>query len=239
MRRRLAAGIIAAGRGSRLQESHRGLIKPLIPVAGAPLCHWVTRSLQGAGISDITLLHNSQGAAVEESLRQAFPALRWTFLEADTSSSWESFRLLSKTLAGASDAFLVSTVDALIAPRQTGLFARAMSESAALAGLALTDFIDDEKPLWAEMDSSGLITALGPSVQDRRLATAGLYYATSSLAAEMAGAPAFSSLRDYLGSLVKAGRPLRGLTVAKALDVDRPQDLRQAEDFLKAAGPSW
>jgi NDP-sugar pyrophosphorylase family protein len=90
-----SAGIIAAGDGSRLRESHPGLVKPLVPVAGVPLCHWVVRSLAGAGARRLTVLVNSRGVSLKESLPRAFPALSWTFLTADTPSSWQSFRLVA------------------------------------------------------------------------------------------------------------------------------------------------
>ncbi len=231
----LAAGIIAAGRGSRLSASHPGLPKPMIPVAGAPLCHWVARALAEAGVERVTLLRNSRGRAVEESLRQAFPRLDWTFLEADTASSWESFRLVAKTLARTEPRFLMSTVDAVFAAGQTGFFADQAAGCA--AALALTDFIDDEKPLWADLGEDGRVAALGPAARTRRYATAGLYFLTAAVSESMPSAESFDSLRAYLASLVLGEHAVRGVPLSKAIDVDRPEDVRQAEQFLKESRP--
>lgn len=233
------AGIIAAGDGSRLAKSHPGLIKPLVPVSGVPLCHWVARGLRACGAREITVLLNSRGRAVRESLTRAFPDLRWDFLEADTASSWESFRLVSGVLAGKADGFLISTVDSLIPASQTIFFASRAVESRADAALALTAFVDDEKPLWADVGPEGFVTALGPKARLKNRVTSGLYYMTQSLAARMPEAGAFDSLRGYWTSLVEGGARVAGVSLSKTLDVDRPEDIREAEGFLKQESSSW
>ena len=46
------------------------------------------------------------------SLSAAFPGFAFDFVTADTASSYESFRLVSRLLAKTEEAFLISTVDA-------------------------------------------------------------------------------------------------------------------------------
>ncbi|MBI2361875.1 MAG: NTP transferase domain-containing protein, partial [Elusimicrobia bacterium] len=87
-----AAGIIAAGLGERLRGSHPGLPKPLVPVGGKPLVSWVAQALFDAGVERLSVLFNSRGRAAREELRRAFPGRRIDFLEADTPSSFASFR---------------------------------------------------------------------------------------------------------------------------------------------------
>ncbi|MBI5241930.1 MAG: HAD-IA family hydrolase [Elusimicrobia bacterium] len=231
----LRAGIIAAGDGSRLKASHPGLIKPLVPVAGRPLCHWVVDSLLQAGVADFTVLFNSRGRRAQESLLAAFPRLRWTFLERDTASSWESFRLVAQSLAEKSADFVISTVDAIMPPAETRRFAEAARAAGAPAALALTGFVDDEKPLWADLGPDGRVAALGGDARTRTHATSGLYYLTADVARAMPPAQAFARLREYLQSLAAAGS-VAGVVLSQTLDVDRPEDVRQAEDFLTALG---
>lgn len=232
------AGIIAAGHGKRLAGAHPEA-KPLVPVAGRPLCHWVVASLRRAGISGITLLHNSSGGAIRDSLSRAFPEVAWTFLQADTASSWESFRLVSRSLADSAEGYLLSTVDALVPPADARLFARAAASCGAAAGLALTSFVDDEKPLWADLSENGYITALGDRAKDRKYVTSGLYYMTAAAAKAMPEAAKYPSLRRYLAALVDEGQAVAGYPLSKTLDVDRPEDVAQAEGFLKEAIASW
>lgn len=229
----LKVGIIAAGDGTRLQDSHPGTIKPLIPVRGKPLCHWVVAALREAGASDFTILFNSRGRRAQESLLAAFPGIRWTFLERDTASSWESFRLVAQTLAAAAPDFIISTIDAIIPPAEVRRFAQLSRSSGASCALALTRFVDDEKPLWADLGDDGMVTALGEDARAREYVTCGLYYLNAAVAASMPDAGSHGSLRQFLRAQVRTGRTA-GVALSKTLDVDRPEDIRQAEDFIAA-----
>lgn len=231
----MIAGIIAAGLGSRLRRSHPGVLKPLISVAGAPLCHWVAGSLQRAGVADITLLHNSGGRDIPVSLKGAFPEISWRFLRRDTASSWESFRLVSRRLAKNAPSFLISTVDALISAKDISRFIKHASAGSCPAALALTEFVDDEKPLFADINGTGRLRSLGGS--SGRYVTAGLYYLTAETARSMPQPSRHAALRDYWISLLHQGLDVRGIPLSKTLDVDRPRDLAAAEGFLKEA--SW
>lgn len=221
------AGIIAAGEGSRLRSA--GAIKPLVKVAGKPLVDWIVSAL---GASDVTLLHNSRGKAVPAHLRESFPAVRFDFVQADTASSFESFRLVSLRLAEKHESFLISTVDALIPPQDVSRFLRECRDSRADAGLALTAHVDDEKPLWADVDELGLVVAVGDDAGTRRRVTSGLYYMTRAAAARLPSADAHSRLRDYWRQLVRSGARVAGPALSKTLDIDRPEDLAAAETFL-------
>ena len=225
-----AAGVIAAGEGSRLAKA--GAVKPLIPVAGKPLSHWVVGALRDAGAAEVTVLTNSRGAAVPPSLSAAFPGLAFDFATADTASSFESFRLVALRLAARHDAFLISTVDALIPAADAARFWAECRAARADAGMALTAHVDDEKPLWADVDEAGLISALGDDARTRRRVTCGLYYLTRAAAERLPAADAHARLRDYWRDLVAAGARVSGPTLSKTLDVDRPEDVAAAEAHL-------
>ena len=227
-------GIIAAGNGSRLKSSHPGTIKPLVPINNLPLCHWIAGSLQEAGLADFTVLFNSQGRPAQDYLRRTFPGPRWTFLERDTSSSWESFRVVAATLAKSAEDFLISTIDALIPPSEIRRFLDEARRIAAPVALALTSFVDDENPLWADLENDR-VTALGAGAHRKTHATCGLYYLTTEAVRTLPPAKAHGSLREYLSTLVSAGRTA-GIVLSKTLDVDRPEDVRQAEAFVCSRG---
>lgn len=229
-----AAGVIAAGEGSRLARSHPGSVKPLVPVAGRPLSHWVVGSLRDAGASEIAVLTNGRGGAVPPSLRDAFPAVAFDFLTADTASSFESFRLVARRLAGRHEAFLISTVDVIVPAADVARFWAECRASRADAGLALTAHVDDEKPLWADVDETGLVTAVGDDARTRRRVTCGLYYLTRAAVERLPEASAHARLRDYWRALVAAGARICGPTLSKTLDVDRPEDVAAASAHLTA-----
>jgi NDP-sugar pyrophosphorylase family protein len=227
----MKAAIIAAGEGSRLAKSHANVVKPMVPVAGRPLSHWVVDGLRAAGATSVTVLTNSRGTEVPSSLSAAFPGLAFDFVTADTASSFESFRLVSLRLAETEENFIISTVDALIRPGDVARFAAECRTAKAEAGLALTLHVDDEKPLWADVDGNGRVTALGDAAKQRRAVTCGLYYMTRTAAAKLPEAGRHSRLREFLSALVQGGG-VAGVTLSKSLDVDRPEDLEAAESFL-------
>jgi NDP-sugar pyrophosphorylase family protein len=234
----LPAGIIAAGEGSRLAASHPQTVKPLVPVAGRPLSHWTVGSLREAGARGLTVLVNSRGADVPPSLRAAFPDLSFDFLSADTASSFESFRLVARRLAETHEALLVSTVDALVPAADVARFWAECRAARADAGLALTAHVDDEKPLWADVDEFGLVTAVGDDARTRRRVTCGLYYLTRAAAAELPEPAAHARLRDFWRALCARGARVAGPTLSKTLDVDRPEDVAAAEAYLQTRNRS-
>ena len=216
-----------------MQKSHPGQIKPMISVAAKPLIHWVVGGLRSAGCQDIVVLTNSRGGAVGPCLTAAFPDVKFDFVTADTASSFESFRLVCKRMAAAADGdFVVSTVDALIKTDDIERFISECRGAKAHAGLALTKHVDDEKPLWADADANGRVTALGDSAKHKDAVTCGLYYMTSAAATAIPNAERHSRLRDFWQGLVASGALVRGVILSKSLDVDRPEDLHAAETFL-------
>ncbi len=225
----LAAGIIAAGEGSRLAQT--GPVKPLIPVAGRPLMHWIVDGLKFAGAEKITVLTNSKGKAVPPSLTEKFPRTKFDFVTADTASSFESFRLVALRMAETNQDFIISTTDALIKPEDVRKFVAECRASRCDAGLALTGHVDDEKPLWADVDEVGLVTGLGADAKTKRFVTCGLYYMTKLSAGRLPAAAEHKRLRDYLSSLSATLR-VAGVILSKTIDVDRPSDLSMAEKFL-------
>jgi NDP-sugar pyrophosphorylase family protein len=229
----MRAAIIAAGEGSRLAKIHGGTIKPLINVAGLPLIHWVVGGLGSAGCKDFVVLTNTRGGAVGPYLSAAFPDVKFEFVTADTASSFESFRLVSKRIATAANGdFVVSTVDALIKPSDVNLFINECRSAGSYAGLALTTHVDDEKPLWADADANGRVTALGDGAKRKDAVTCGLYYMTRAAAERLPEANEHSRLRDFWQGLVASGEVVKGVILSKSLDVDRPEDLLAAETFL-------
>jgi NDP-sugar pyrophosphorylase family protein len=226
------AGLIAAGEGSRLAPSYPGVVKPLVPVGGRPLVHWVIEGLAGSGARRVTVLTNSRGGGIPPSLRAAFPDHDFDFVSADTASSYESFRLVSRRLAERAESFVVSTVDALIRPADLARFWDECLESRCDAGLGLTAHVDDEKPLWADVDELGFVVALGEKARSRRLVTSGVYFLTRAAAETIPAADAHPRLRDFWSALVDSGARVLGSTLSKTLDIDRPGDVLAAEAFL-------
>jgi NDP-sugar pyrophosphorylase family protein len=229
------AGIFAAGEGSRLQAAYPGMPKPMVPIFGKPLIEWTVKLLEAAGVEHVTILLNSKGKAAREHLKKAFPNLKFIFLVKDTRSSYESFRLVSQTLAMESEKFLLSAVDSLYNPADLRQLLQYSQDNAFDALLGVTDRIEDEKPLWADTDAAGRIVALGDKAKKKITATNGLYCFTAQVAQEMPDPARYTALRQYLGELVHGGKTVYSALIADSVDVDDPADIKLAEEFLRGS----
>jgi NDP-sugar pyrophosphorylase family protein len=147
----------------------------------------------------------------------------------------ESLFTLAPLLDGDED-FVLLTVDALMPPALLGDFIAAAHRHGDADGvLALTDFVDDEKPLWVRRDNQGRVTAIGAPAAASGWITAGFYTFHPRIFREIdaARAAGFSALRQFLGSLVERGYRIYAEPVAKTMDVDRCEDIAAAEAFVR------
>ena len=167
-----AGGILAAGEGSRLRRDGFNIPKPLVPVAGVPLIEQVLGNFAAAGVTSVAIIFNEQEEECARFVRERFPQLDAKVVIRTTASSLESFRMIAPLLG--SGPALVSTVDAWCPRADFLAFARA---AAATAGtetvLAVTPFVEDERPLWASVDGEGRVTRLGGA--SGNAVTAGIY----------------------------------------------------------------
>jgi NDP-sugar pyrophosphorylase family protein len=221
-----AGGVIAAGEGSRLKALGRP--KPLVPVGGVPLVERVLSNFAAAGISRVSVIFNAEQAQCAAFVRERFPNLVKTVVLRSTPHSLESFRtILACSPPGR---LLVATVDTICATEDFVAFARAAERAPEEETvLAVTPLVADERPLWVRMDASGQIKEIGGPAGDA--VTAG-FYVVSERARRLEPPPSFGRLREYLSWLCASGEPVRAVSIEKAVDVDRPEDIRLAESLF-------
>jgi NDP-sugar pyrophosphorylase family protein len=240
MRAPRRAGIIAAGRGDRLR-SDADALKPLVRVNGQALIEHVLRSLAEAAPSEVVIIVNDASLAV----RDHVSAKTWPFpiqwIVETTPSSMHSFLRVVETLSGAGDGpFLVSTVDT-VAPR--GAYARfihtASRRPIADVTLAVTDPVDDDKPLLLAVGDGNRVIALGDHVDRRTVrnvyATAGYYLVRPTVLREAHAArqDGLTAMRTFFARLLDRGYSLVAVHASKSVDVDRWEDVAAAETMLR------
>jgi NDP-sugar pyrophosphorylase family protein len=230
----MKVGILAAGEGSRLRAGGVLLPKPLVPVAGVPLIGRLLHALQALAPEEIVCIINSRGTSVAEYVRQTYAHLPVTFVQQDTASSYESFRVLCTHLCDTP--FLVTTVDAIFPPDFLTQFVTAahrQPESDML--LTLTTFIDDEKPLHVRLDAQQRITHIGAAAHGSAYVTSGFYYCAPRISTACINLlpTQLHALREFLGWLQEHGYRLHGYLAPKMVDVDRPHDLAVAEQWVR------
>jgi NDP-sugar pyrophosphorylase family protein len=230
----MKAAIIAAGLGERLRDGGYAQPKPLVQIGGRALIDYVLDAVAQAGLSEVACIVNQLSVGIEEHCRRQWSQLRFELIRRTTPSSMESLFTLAPLLAN--DRFVLLTVDALMPPALLAAFlSAARAHDDADGVLALTDLVDDEKPLWVQRDDAGRVTALGAPALSSGWITAGFYVFQPRIFDEIAAARAanFSALRQFLGHLVERGYRIYGEQVGKTLDVDRRADIAAAEEFVR------
>jgi NDP-sugar pyrophosphorylase family protein len=224
----LAGGVIAAGKGSRLKSL--GVPKPMVEVAGVPLIEHVLSNFQAAGIVSAAVIFNSAEEGCAAYVEERFGALVSKVVVKTTRSSLESFReILGAAPRGR---LLVSTVDSFC-PREDFLhFVRLAQKAPSDATvLAVTGFVEDEKPLWVTTTRKGRVTVVGGASGDA--VTAGIYVIPERVR-RMRIPSSLPRLRDFLAWLCKSGEPMQAVEIGRVVDVDRAEDLEAAEELARA-----
>jgi NDP-sugar pyrophosphorylase family protein len=233
----MIAGIIAAGEGSRLRADGITAPKPLVPVGGVPIIERLLLSLHRCGISAAHCIINEESTVVREYVEGLRLPLSVSFLVKSTPSSMHSLFELSARLAG-DPRFLLTTVDSIFDEGDLrGLVAAAAADPAPDGFLAVTDFVDDENPLWVEASPGGRILSFSKA-PGAKWVTGGLYVLSGRVFDEIGPArrAGMERLRNFLSHLAGAGYDLRIFPFSRIVDVDRAGDIRQAERMLGGPG---
>jgi len=227
----MKAAILAAGKGERLSKAGVETDKPLISINGRPLIERVIQAAASAGATDGACIVNEESPSLYRYLSSTTWPLPMRVVRKSTNNSLESFACLAPFLRG--EPFLLFTVDAVFRLSALTRFligARRLGSNV----LALTRFIDDEKPLYVDIDPRHAVCAVDGDAIARRYVTAGFYYFEPAVLDLIADARALglNSLRQFFRFLVRSGYPLFAVRVSKTIDVDRPEDIEAAENYM-------
>ena len=103
--------------------------------------------------------------------------------------------------------------------------------------MAVTDFIDDEKPLYVETDNELYIrNFLDQADDDCRYISGGIYCLRRPALGVLNNAisQGMSRMRNYQRQLIAEGLRLKAYPFSKIIDVDHADDILKAESFLKS-----
>ena len=227
-------GIIAAGLGSRLRGDGYRVSKPMVRVAGRPLIEHALDRFRALGICRLSVIINEESEDCREWLDANGGDLNLDLIVRSTPSSYASFRLVAERLDGAPA--VITTIDSILTSTDFRAYVMAAAGFPADAVvLGLTDYVDDENPLWATLHvPDGRIRQLGGDGGSH--VTAGLYVLPAQRPAEPGAG--FSRLRDYLTWLVAQGQPVYGIVLPRVFDIDRARDVVAAEAAVLGNG-SW
>lgn len=228
----MIAGIIAAGEGSRLKAGGIPGPKPLVRVGGVPIIERLLLSLHRCGIESVRCIINEESTAVREYVEGLRLPIPVRFVVKSTPSSMHSLFELAPHLG--EGRFLLATVDSIFDEADLrGLVAAAAADTAVDGRLAVTEFIDDENPLYVDADGGGRIRSFSKTGRARWI-TGGLYALSTRVFREIGPAreAGIERLRNFLSHLVASGYDLRIHPFSTIVDVDRAGDILAAERLL-------
>ncbi len=225
--------ILAAGEGSRLAQEGVELPKPLVKIQGEAMIDRLIRIFHACGADSIYIITNNLTPLTQEHLRQlqkADPLLH--LLVKTTPSSMHSFYELRQVMGNGK--FCLTTVDTIFREEEFRRYIQAWQTSADDGMMAVTDFIDDEKPLYIATDAEKTITGFLDQ-EPQRYISGGIYGLDerSFPVIDKCISEGQSRMRNFQRQLVRDGLRLKAYPFSKILDVDHASDIEKAEAFLR------
>lgn len=230
--------IIAAGEGSRLLREGVGCPKPLVKVNGETLIARLLRIFHQCGAEETVVIVNQLHPETEAFVRQLMNEQTYgpiRLVTKTTPSSMHSFYELSPFLQDAP--FCLTTVDTIFREEEFADYIRRFRDSKADGMMAVTDYIDDESPLYVGTDADLRITAFNDSNMGDRYISGGIYALTPKALPTLQRLmrEGQSRMRNFQRGLIADGLHLQACPFSKILDVDHAEDIRKAEEFLRGA----
>ena len=235
--------IIAAGDGSRLAQEGVTEPKPLVKVRGERLIDRLIRIFMGNNATEIVVICNEQMSDVashlkmiqDEGLNGLHVPLR--FVIKSTPSSMHSFYELRHFLCD--EPFILTTVDTIFDESEFHDYVLSFQDKIAQgtdALMGVTDYIDDEKPLYVGVGNVMRINGYYDTPQaDSRFISAGIYGLTASSLdiLEACIEKGESRMRNFQRALVAANLRIEAFPLTKVFDIDHIEDIRKADEGVK------
>ncbi len=228
--------IIAAGEGSRLAQEGVALPKPLVRLDGKPMIKRLIDLMLSCDAESLSVIVNEQMTEVREYLESLTLPVPFRLVVKSTPSSMHSFYEVSREFP-AGGKFVLTTVDTIFLEEDFRKYVAAFAADTEADGyMGVTDFVDDEKPLYVATDGNLRITGFHDAFQPGiKYISGGIYGLTSPAlrVLEECMGRGVSRMRNYQRALVDGGLDLRAFPFSKIVDVDHAADIATAEAFIR------
>lgn len=227
--------IIAAGEGSRLQQEGVSLPKPLVHIHGEAMIDRLMRIFRENGAHEIVVIVNTLNPQTEQhilQLKKEGKADDVTMVVKSTPSSMHSFAELAPYLKD--DIFCLTTVDTIFKEEDFKAYINYFKQCNYDGCMAVTDYIDDEKPLYISTDDDMNIKGFHDKNEGDKYISGGIYclHPNALKTLDKCLKEGKSRMRNFQRALVEDGLKLKAYAFTKILDVDHAEDIVKAEQFL-------
>ena len=225
--------ILAAGEGSRLAREGVAKPKPLVELQGVPLIERLIRIFARNGASSINIIVNEQQPETVEFIKSIEVGCPINIVIKSTPSSMHSMHALSHLLRG--EKFCLTTVDTLFREDEFANYIKKFEEYEGDGIMAVTDYIDDEKPLYIATDEKMEITAFCDKPTPETHYISGGIYGLSPKALDILDRcmnDGIHRMRNFQRRLVESGMKLKAFPLGKIIDIDHAEDIIKAEEFI-------
>lgn len=227
--------ILAAGEGSRLYQEGCEVPKPLVRIQGETLVGRLIRVFVANGATRIVIITNAHHTDTEEYLRSLTLPIPLDIVVQTTPSSMHSLYALRDYLA-TEQTFCITTVDTVFTESEFTPYINTFRTSGLDGLMAVTAYIDDEKPLYVQTTDDLTITNFCDTEEERcHYISGGIYCLTnqSLTTLERCIRQGQSRMRNFQRQLVADGLHLKAYPFSKIIDVDHRTDITQAEQLVE------
>ncbi|MCM1224818.1 MAG: NTP transferase domain-containing protein [Lachnospiraceae bacterium] len=209
--------------------------KPLVNLDGRPMIKRLIDIFLACHAEEISIIVNEEMAEVRAYLESLELPVPLHLTVKSTPSSMHSLYEVTKPWRGGECKFIATTVDTIF--RQADFEAYASDYQLAKAGgmMAVTPYIDDEKPLYVATDSDMRITAFCDAMQPGiKYVSAGIYGLSEAAfpVLDRCLAAGVSHMRNFQRALLQDGILLHAYDLGKVIDVDHAGDIEKARALI-------
>lgn len=227
--------IIAAGEGSRLAQEGVALPKPLVKLNGKEMIRRLIDIFLENNAASVSIIVNNEMTQVQEYVSSLKLEVPLNLVVKSTPSSMHSFFELRNFLRDGK--FCLTTVDTIFKEEDFTRYIQAFIKDDTVDGMmAVTDYIDDEKPLYVAVDDTMIIQGFMDRSDDCKYISGGIYGLTPKAidTLENCLATGQARMRNFQRQLVSDGLKLKAYPLGKIVDVDHAEDIKKAEQFLNS-----
>ncbi len=236
--------IIAAGEGARLAAEGLAIPKPLVTLHGECLVDRLIRIFAANQAHHIYIVVNSQVPSVMQHLQALASSVNERYgcsvdiVAAHTPSSMHSLHFLTEHTDCGQRPFCLTTVDTVFREDSFACYidsaAQRITAGTSHAVMGVTTWIDDERPLYVEMDAQQRVIAFSDSSRQCTTISAGVYTLSPETipVLQKCIAKGEQRMRNFQRALLQQGLMVHGADMGKVIDVDHRHDLILAEAFV-------